>query len=174
MTTEETSPQKPSAGRRLWLAFKTAVLFLFKVLLTLLIVGAIGAAIYFGAPVLIEQYLLKDVRLNTSQIQEISGRMEAESALNTERLADFQERLAALETQGDADKQALAKMSAQLAEAESALQEQAQSSQEIEDLRTALAEYAAALASLESQLADHQTGLAEIQSEVASLDAGLS
>lgn len=174
MTTEETLPQKPSFGRRVWLAFKAVVVFLFKVLLTLLIVGAIGAAIYYGAPVLIDEYLLKDVRLNTSQIQEISGRMEVESALNTERLTDFQERLSALETQGDADKQALAEMSAQLAAAETRLQEQAKSAQEIEDLRTVLEEYTTALASLESQLTDYQTDLEKIQSQVAALDAGRS
>lgn len=174
MSTEETLPQKPSFGRRVWLAFKALFLFLLKVLLTLLIVGAIGAAIYFGAPVLIDEYLLKDVRLNTSQIQEISGRMEAERALNAERLTDFQERLSDLETQGDTNKQALAEISAQLAVVETRLQEQTESAQEIEDLGAALEEYAAALASLESKLADYQTDLEEIQSQVAGLDPGLS
>ena len=54
MSTENSIPDRPSFGKRLWLAFKNLVIFLFKVLLTLLIIGAVGAAIYFGAPVLIE------------------------------------------------------------------------------------------------------------------------
>ncbi len=174
MSTEETLSQKPSFGQRIWMAFKKVLLFLFKVLLTLLIVGAIGAAIYFGAPVLIDEYILKDVKLNTSQIQEISGRMEAESILTSERLADFQERLTALETQGDANKQALANLGAQLDAAQNKLQEQVETAQELVDLRAALDEYAASLTSLESHLADYQADLQDIQSQVDGLEGTLS
>jgi septal ring factor EnvC (AmiA/AmiB activator) len=174
MTTEETLPQKPSFGRRLLLAFKATFIFLFKVLLTLLIVGAIGAAIYFGAPVLIEEYLLKDVRLNTSQIQEISNQMEAEEKLTSERLDDLQERLASLETQGDAGKQTLADLQAQLSAAENKLQAQSESIQDIEAIQASLEDYAASLAALEDKLAAYQSDLEDIQTEVNTLSRTLA
>ena len=93
MSTDDPIPQEPSFGKRLLLAFKHFLLFIFRITLTLLILGAIGAAIYLGAPVIIDEYLLKDVKINSGHIQEISTQLETNANLTQERLADLQTRL---------------------------------------------------------------------------------
>ena len=68
---------KPSFSRRVYLGLKKVGLFIYRVILITIIVGIIGVAIYLGAPVLINEYLLKDVHLNTSKIQEIESSVES-------------------------------------------------------------------------------------------------
>ena len=43
---------------------KRLLIFLARVILIVIIVGVVGIAVYFGAPVLIDEYLLKDVNLD--------------------------------------------------------------------------------------------------------------
>ena len=121
MSTENSIPKRPSFGRRLWLAFRSLVIFLFKILLVLLIIGAVGAAIYFGAPVLVDEYLLKDVEVNSSKLELIESDLENNSEFINQRLADLQTRIDTLEIQGDTDEETIADLQAQLAAAESSL-----------------------------------------------------
>lgn len=174
MSTEETIPQKPSFGRRLWQAFKRLLIFLFRALLTLLILGAIGAAIYFGAPVLIDEYLLKDVKVNSERIQEITLEMEDDLQISTQKLNDLQARLETLEIQNDSDKQTISDLQTQLAEAETALQEQGETLGGLDDLRASLDEYTLALASFEDQISAYEADLADARAEFGTLNLSLA
>jgi uncharacterized coiled-coil protein SlyX len=174
MSTEETIPQKPSFGRRLWQAFKRLLIFLFRALLTLLILGAIGAAIYFGAPVLIDEYLLKDVKVNSERIQEITLEMEDDLQISTQKLNDLQARLETLEIQNDSDKQTISDLQTQLAEAETALQDQGEALGGLDDLRASLDDYTLALASFEDQISVHEADLADARAEFGTLNLSLA
>ena len=169
MSTEDTVPQKPSFGRRLLLAFKQIFLFIFRVLLTLVVLGAIGAAIYFGAPVLIDEYLLKDVKINTRQIQEISTNLEINTSISEQRLADLQNRLENLEIQGDTDKQTLADIEAQLIQTEAKLQEQAELIQNFDEVRSSIDELGAILTSLDERLIEYETRLEDLEYGLSTL-----
>ena len=170
MSTDETIPQKPSFGRRFLLAMKRLFLFLLRVCLTLLVLGAVGTAIYLGAPVLIDEYLLKDVKINSSQLRDISADLETNSEITSEKLADLQIRLGNLEIQGDSDKQAMSDMGAQLAASEIKLQEQAESIHDFDAVRASLDEYAGSLTSLEERISEYESDMEKIQDELATLN----
>lgn len=173
MNTENAVPPKPSFGSRLWLAFKRFFIFLFRLLLILLVVAAVGAAIYYGAPVLIDEYILKDVHTNTHKIQEISAEFEDSSEIFSQRLVDIQARLETLEIQNDTDKQTINDLGAQLKVAESALQEQATSLENLDPLQSMLEEYGVKLSSLEEQVSAYETDLDELQKSIMALGLSL-
>jgi len=173
MSTENSIPTRPSFGKRLWLAFKSLVIFLFKILLILLIIGAVGAAIYFGAPVLIDEYLLKDVEVNSSKIELIESDLENNSDFINQRLADLQTRIDTLEIQGDADEETIADLQAQLAaaessllDAESTLLDQGATLESLGALGTMLDEQAASISTLEENLAAYEASLGDVQDVV--------
>ena len=152
MTTQNQVPEKPSFGRQLWLAFKRLVLFVFRVLLIVLIIAAVGAAIYFGGPVLVDEYLLKDVRQNSTKIDAIDAQLTSESERINQELEDLQTRIDALEIQGDTDVQTIDNLKVQIAAAESTLLEQAPTLENIVDLGTDLELLSTALAALDEKV----------------------
>jgi uncharacterized coiled-coil protein SlyX len=170
MSTENEVPQKASFGRRLLTAFKRLFIFLFRVLLTLFIIGAIGAAIYLGAPVLIDEYLLKDVKINTEQIQDINAEFEANTEFWSQRLADLQNRIETLEIQSDNDKQTIDSLKTQLTETNALIQSQKSSLDQLEVLQLSLDEYGEMLSSFEEQVALHEGDLEEIQGKLSTLN----
>ena len=170
MSTENEVPQKASFGRRLLTAFKRLFIFLFRVLLTLFIIGAIGAAIYLGAPVLIDEYLLKDVKINTEQIQDITAELEANTEFWSQRLADLQNRIETLEIQSDNDKQTIDSLKTQLTETNALIQSQKSSLDQLEVLQLSLDEYGEMLSSFEEQVALHEGDLEEIQGKLSTLN----
>lgn len=78
-----TNPTGPSFGNRVW----HFLVFLFRVVLIFIIVGAIGAGLYFGWPIIYNEYILP-VQNNTAQIGRVEKRQEQSNA-----------RVAVLETQ---------------------------------------------------------------------------
>lgn len=173
MSIENETTPKPSFGRRLYLAFKRLFIFLFRVLLTLLILGAIGAAIYLGAPVVIDEYLLKDVKVHSAQIQEINTELDANTEFLNQRLADLQNRLETLEIQSDTDKQTINDLKAQLTVAEGAIQDQTVSIENLETLQSSLDDYSVSLSNLEEQISTFEGYLEDIQANIATLDQSI-
>ncbi len=173
MTVQNPPPVRPSFGKRLGLAFVKFLKFLLKLLFIILILAGIAAAIYFGGPVLIDEYLLKDVHANRNQIQEISAEVEQSNSIFGDRLSDFQERLESLEIQGDSDKQTIADLQSKLATAEEQLTEQAVTLDSVSSLQALLTEYEATLAEFEAQIAAQAEALAAVQTEVEAVATDL-
>ena len=124
MTKEDQAPQKQSFGRRMWLAFKNLFWFVFRLLLIVLVIAALGLAIYLGGPILIEEYLLKDVRVNSSAIEAIQTQVANSNDMFSERLGDFQGRIDNLELTQDDLSQMISEFEAQLAAIETELTNQ--------------------------------------------------
>lgn len=172
MSTENETSTQPSFGRRLYLAFKRMFIFLFRVLLTLLILGAVGAAIYLGAPVLIDEYLLKDVKIQSEQIQEINKELDANTEFLNQRLTDLQSRLEILEIQSDTDKGTIEDLKTQLAVAEGTIQDQTASIDNLGTIQTSLDEYSAMVSDLEEQISVYEGYFEDVQTDIENL--GLS
>lgn len=173
MSTENSTPTRPSFGRRLWLALKSLAIFLFKVLLTLLIVAAVGAAIYFGAPVLIDEYLLKDVEVNSSKIELLETDLENNSEFINQRLEDLQTRVHTLEIQGDTDEEMIANLQTQLSAAESllldvenSLLDQGAALENLGALSAMLDEQAASISTLDERVTAYEASLNDVQEVV--------
>jgi len=166
MSTENTSPQKPSFGRRIALAIKALLRAVLLVLISLVLVAALVLA---GSQLLGRENFLQNVDKNTSQIHALSIRQEQDNELLNQRVSDLIVRLDALEIQSDTDKQSIADLQAQLTTAEEALQEQATSLENVSALQVALDEYGAALTALETWLEDYDANLEGLQSEVDTL-----
>ncbi len=166
MSTENTSPQKPSFGRRIVLAIKAILRAILLVLVSLVLVAALVLA---GSQLLGREDFLQNVDKNTSQIHDLSIRQDQDNELLTQRLSDLIVRLDALEIQSDTDKQSIADLQTQLTAAEEALQEQATSLENVPALQVALDEYGAALTALETWLEDYDANLEGLQSEVDKL-----
>ncbi len=169
MSTENDVTQKLSFGRRLLIAFKRLFIFLFRVLLTLLILGAVGAAIFLGAPRLIDEYLLKDVKVNNERIEEINTELEANTEFLNQRLADLQTRLETLEIQSDTDKQTIDDLKAQLAAAEGEIQDQTTSIENLEILQSSLDDYGVSLSALEEQISLYEAYFEDVQADIATM-----
>ena len=169
MSTENEATPKPSFGRRLYLAFKRLLILFFKILLILLILGAVGAAVYLGAPVLIDEYLLKDVKVHSEQIQEINSELVANTEFLNQRLADLQNRLETMEIQSDTEKQTINDLKTQLAVAEGIIQDLSLSIENLEIIQSSLDEFSVSLSDLEEQLSIHESNLGDVQADIATL-----
>ncbi len=166
-------PTRLSFGRRLWLVFKKLVLFTLRTIATLVFLAALAAAIYFGGPILIEEYLLRDVRVNQADIQDLQSQFEAHENLVTQHLEQLQGRLDDLEIQSDTHKQSIDDLRSQLSTLDDALQLQASSLEELASLQVAVEELQASVDTLSEQLDDHTATFDDIHAEITSLQEAL-
>jgi len=83
--------EKPSFGSRAGAALRSFVRALFKLIAILLILGVIGAALYFGLPVLRDRYIIP-VEQNSVRVNQL----ETEVADLKDQLAQVNNRLASL------------------------------------------------------------------------------
>jgi chromosome segregation ATPase len=146
------------------------VVFTLKVLIVLVVLGALGAALYLGGPLLIDEYLLKDVRVNSEQIQDVSAELEANAEFMEQRLSDLHNRIEALEIQNDTDQQVIDDLSIQLDEAQNTLQEQSAALEDLGDLRSSLDDVRAQLALFEDQINELDDNLGDFQTELRLLN----
>lgn len=174
MTTDTLPPTRPSFGKRLLLAVKNIIIFLFKLLLTLIILGAIGAAIYFGVPVLVEEYLMRDVRTNQLAIETLNTEISQNADLVNEHLGELQARIDALEIQNDTQKQNIDDLNSQLTIAEEILALQAANQESIDSLSNLLDEYRTALSEFNADLEDQGKAISSIESEITTLEESIT
>jgi hypothetical protein len=80
-------PKKPSQVGR-------AFVFLFKLIVFLALLGGIGAALYFGLPIVYDKYILP-VQQNTAKL----AALETQQAQTNQQLADLQTQVTALQAQ---------------------------------------------------------------------------
>ena len=160
---------KPSFGRRLSLGLKKVGLFIYRVILITLIVGIIGVAVYLGAPVLINEYLLKDVHLNTSKIQEIESGVESNTEILSQRLSDLQTRLESLEIQNDTDNQTINDLQTRLDQAEELLIEQESTVEKLNSLELSIGEHDLTLSALDERILAVEYEISAIQLQLTDL-----
>ncbi|HAE60012.1 MAG TPA: hypothetical protein DCG54_11060 [Anaerolineae bacterium] len=96
---------KPNFGQRLWRAFVGFLKFLFTLFIIAVILGGIGAGLYFGLPYLHQVYVVP-VNQNTARIADVAHQqardvlaLQAEIATLQTELANLQERDTQFETQ---------------------------------------------------------------------------
>jgi len=113
---ENTSPSlQPTVGERVANFFK----ILLRLVLVLAIGIALGVGVYFGIPLLYNRFILP-IQENTIHIANLEALHEQDKNQLTQRLDDLQARLEALAVQNDQDKETIAELKTQLAEAQSA------------------------------------------------------
>jgi chaperonin cofactor prefoldin len=113
---ENTTPSpQPTVGERAANFFK----ILLRLVFVLVIGIALGVGVYFGIPLLYNRFILP-VQENTIKITNLEALHEQDKNQLTQRLDDLQTRLEALATQNDQDKETIAELRAQVAEAQSA------------------------------------------------------
>ena len=149
---------------------KRLLIFLARVILIVIIVGVVGIAVYFGAPVLINEYLLKDVNLNSSKIQEINVDLQSSSDFLTQRLADLQSRIDSLEIQNDTESQNIDTLEAQISVVENSITQQEAFAEQLSTMESTLDEHGSEFLALDDRILNLEEKLSEIQEEILSLN----
>jgi uncharacterized coiled-coil protein SlyX len=132
--------QGPSVGQRLGKFFQ----FLFRLVLVVLLLGVIGAGLYFGLPLVYERYVLP-VQENTDQLQQLRDQQSQSEQV----VAELQARIAVLE----------------IAQAENA-QTFAGLETRVGELETEIAAHTEALTALDAMLMDAQAQNAATRAEL--------
>jgi len=99
MSMEPASPQ-PSFGERLASAFVQFVRALVRLLLLVMLAVILGAAAYFGVPLLYRTYV-QPVEDNSARIAELETRLDVLESQTAQQHNDTADRLNALETRAD-------------------------------------------------------------------------
>lgn len=107
--------EKPSFGTRAGAALRSFVRALFKLILMLIVIGGIGAALYFGLPVLRDRYIVP-VEQNSARV----AQLETEVADLKDQLVQVNSRLDGIDTSIEAHTASIEK----LEEMQSLLEEQ--------------------------------------------------
>ena len=115
MSENNTPSLQPTVGDRVFNFFK----ILLRLVFVLVIGIALGVGVYFGIPLLYNRFILP-IQENTIHIANLEALHEQDKNQLTQRLDDLQARLEALAVQNDQDKETIAELKAQLAEAQSA------------------------------------------------------
>lgn len=166
MMKEDQVHREPTFVMRMWLAFKNLLWFVFRLLLIVLIIAALGLAIYLGGPILIEEYLLKDVRINTSAIEAIQTQSVNSNDTFSERLGDFQGRLDNLELNQDDFSQMISEFETQLATIEAKLIAQEENLGKLDTQMNKIENLESSISVLLTQVPAVNSDLDEIQSEI--------
>jgi cell division protein FtsB len=98
-------------------AFVGFLRFLLALFIILVILGGIGAAVYFGLPYLNERYVVP-VEQNTAHISELSTQQTGDVKQLKEQIADLQKQLDAVRSRADALDQTIAAQAETLAKLE--------------------------------------------------------
>jgi chromosome segregation ATPase len=166
MTKENSIPKKPSFGRRLWLALRNIVWFVFRLVLIVMIIAAIGVAVYYGGSLIINEYILKGVRTNTRNIAEIKAQHSLDSRKITDRFLDIQSRIDNLEIHQDSMKQSINDLETTLVSLEETLSDHSLMLTELNDLNATLSSLSASVSTLETRAADIESSLYEMKDEL--------
>ncbi|MCL4260255.1 MAG: hypothetical protein KJZ52_06485, partial [Anaerolineales bacterium] len=102
---ESPANSKPSAGARFGNALRSFIRALIKLVIIVLVLGAIGAAAYFGWPLLREKYLAP-IEQNSARV----AQLESQTADLQNQLAEINNRLASVETSIEAHTASIAKL----------------------------------------------------------------
>jgi chaperonin cofactor prefoldin len=141
---EERSPERRTFGKVLGGILR----WLLRLLVVLIIGAVLGVGLFFGGIYLYQQYV-QPVQVHAIRLDVLEARQEQVAERLTERLDDVQERVRGLEAQQDQDRQALARLEAQIAAAVTAQAAQATRLDRLTAIGSDLAALQAALAQVE-------------------------
>jgi hypothetical protein len=119
----------PSFGQRVRGFFS----FLFRLILTLLMVGAIGIGLYFILPLVYQKYILP-VQENTDQLQQLQD----QQIQNEQMVADLQTRLSALEAEQTHQAESLINLDQRVKQIETEITARTQSLATLEKMQATL------------------------------------
>lgn len=119
----------PSFGERVRGFFS----FLFRLILTLMVLAAIGVGLYFVLPLVYQKYILP-VQQNTDQLQQLRDQqMQSEQTV-----ADLQTRLSALEAEQTSQAESLSNLDQRVNEIETQITARTQSLEALEEMQATL------------------------------------
>ncbi|MBI3174251.1 MAG: hypothetical protein HYZ25_11055 [Chloroflexi bacterium] len=134
----------PSLGQRIG----RFVRFLFTLILILLVIGAIGAAAYFGLPFVYEKYVLP-VQQNTAQL----AGLQTQQAQSEQAIADLQSQLSAMEAAQTEQAKSLTDLDARVSDLEKEIAAHTQTLAALDEMQKQLADQGeAANAELDRQV----------------------
>lgn len=111
---------------------------LLKILLGIIVLGLIGLVIYFGV-VYLHQEVICPLQNSEQVLSNLQDRMETNQDQIDQRLADFNSRMTALESQGDLDQESLSELQARAAKLETLTSDQAAALKELDQMQKDLA-----------------------------------
>lgn len=171
------NPQYPSFGQRLWLAFVAFLRAFIRLLVMVLTILLFAALIYFGVPMLYEQYLSPmEGRLAAVEHNQT---LEAQSLDHLQAaLDDLSQRMTQIELDNDTTKQLLDSLSiqaTQLVEAQATqmahlLATQQRASDDLAQLNESLSQLETRLSALEETLEAMDTEISSLKERVAHLE----
>jgi len=121
----------PSLGQRIG----RFVRFLFTLLLILLLLGGIGAGLYFGLPFVYEKYVLP-VQQNTAQL----AGLQTQQAQSEQAIADLQSKLSAVEAAQTEQASSLSDLGARVSDLEKEIAAHTQTLAALDEMQKQLAE----------------------------------
>ena len=121
----------PSLGQRIG----RFVRFLFTLILILLLLGGIGAGLYFGLPFVYEKYVLP-VQQNTAQL----AGLQTQQAQSEQAIADLQSKLSAVETAQTEQASSLSDLGARVSDLEKEIASHTQTLAALDEMQKQLAE----------------------------------
>jgi len=111
----EEKPRDEKARQTFGQVLMRIFVFLFRLVILLVVLGGIGAAAYFGLPIIYEQYI-RPVEQNTSQLNDLKFRQDQSDI----QIADLQTRLATLEAAQTSQSDSLTNLDSRVQTLESA------------------------------------------------------
>ena len=121
----------PSLGQRIG----RFVRFLFTLILILLLLGGIGAGLYFGLPFVYEKYVLP-VQQNTAQL----AGLQTQQAQSEQAITDLQSKLSAVETAQTEQASSLSDLGARVSDLEKEIAAHTQTLAALDEMQKQLAE----------------------------------
>lgn len=170
MTSENTPPNQPSFGTRLWQGIGAFLKFLLRLAFVVLLAILLGTGVYlgiaYGLPALQRQYI-QPVQDNSQRLDEMEAQYEQDMQQISRRQDAFTKRLETLENQSDVNKELFADQQLQLDTLAETQTNQTVKLDELMPLETAISDNTSALDDL-------QTDMLALQSEIEELNQTVS
>lgn len=169
MTSENTPPSSPSFGDRLSIAFVAFVRALIRLLAIVLLATLLGFGIFFGVPALYRQYVLP-IQTSIIHLENAQSSQDQSIQLHSQRLDDLQNRLDALEVQGDSFKQTITDIQTHLEDTQGIQQARIEAFDSAQATASAQGETMnIALGTIDAKLADLSSGIEQTDRNMQAL-----
>jgi chromosome segregation ATPase len=142
------------------------------VVIIILFVAVVGAAGYFGAPLLYRQYI-QPVQQHTLRLEELETRLEQNEQLAFERSEEISARLTNLEVQLDTDQEARTVMASKIESLEEQVALLTEEFAQLEAFRIAVDDVKTEQDALRRDLTSTENALGNLESDVDSIDSDL-
>jgi len=166
MSTQYSEPQEPSFWKKLWR-------FLWMLLLILLVAVVIGAAIYFVAPFVYQEYI-EPVKEHSFQLDMLAEQTQQLDDRHTDRMNAMGNRLDELELQNDKYKEGFAGLEERISLVETTQTGQIDAIKALESLPTAVEDIEKLLEGIQFEIGDIQNSQNTMKEDIKDLQKGQS